>query len=336
MINVGIIGLGFMGTMHLKNYIENNQSKVIALCDLNKKRINGEELEAGNVEIGKGEIDFSKFKKYEKIDDIINDKDIDLIDICLSSNMNADVSERAMKAGKNVLCEKPMAMTLEEGRKMLAAYKAEKVLLMVAHCMRFWPEYIYLAETVQNKNLGALKSLFLSRLVAYPFYSTEGWLLDEKKSLGAIFNLHIHDVDYLVSLFGKPKNVVSQGVYEIGKGCSHVVTQYFYDDIPVVTALGGWMMPATFDFNMSYTAIFEKGTLIYNNSADTTLTMFTDEKKSKIENLPSGDGYSREIAYFLDCIKKGNKPELCMPESTFESLEVVFEELRYIKEQSFA
>ena len=262
MINIGIIGLGFMGTMHLKNYMKNNKSKVVALCDLNEKRISGEEFASGNIEIKDDErIDFSRFKQYKNIDDIILDKDIDVIDICLPTNMNADVAIKAMEADKNVLCEKPMALTVEEGSNMLKTAKDKKVTLMIAHCLRFWPEYVYLTQITQNKGLGRLHSLFLSRLVSYPLYSYENWLLDEK-SIGTILIHHIHDVDYLVSLFGKPKSLTSQGVYEKGKGYLHVVTQYFYDHIPVVTAVGGWMMPATFGFNMGYTAIFEKGTLI--------------------------------------------------------------------------
>ena len=332
MINVGIIGLGFMGMMHLKNYIKNDKARVIALCDSNKKRTKGEEIAGGNIEIGEEKIDFSKFKQYENIDEIIEDKKIDVIDICLPTDMNADVAIRAMKEGKNVLCEKPIAMTVEEGGKMLEVAEEEKVTLMVAHCLRFWPEYIYLRETIQNKSLGKLQSLFLSRHVSHPLYSTENWLLNEDRSNGAILNLHIHDVDYLVSLFGKPKGLTSHGAYKEGEGYSHVVTQYFYDDIPVVAAVGGWLMPATFGFNMSYNAIFEKGTLIYNSSADPTLMKLTDEKKSKIENILHGDGYAREIDYFLDCIQKGNKPEKCMPYSALKSLEVVLEELNYIKE----
>jgi len=332
MINVGIIGLGFMGMMHLKNYIKNDKARVIALCDLNKKRTKGEELAGGNIEIGEEKIDFSKFKQYENIDDIIEDKNIDVIDICLPTDMNSDVAIRAMKEGKNVLCEKPIAITIEEGEKMLEVAEEEKVTLMIAHCLRFWPEYIYLRETIQNKSLGKLQSLFLSRHVSRPAYSSENWLLSEKRSDGAILNLHIHDVDYLVSLFGKPKRITSQGVYKEKEGYSHVATQYFYDDVPVVSAVGGWIVPATFGFNMSYNAIFEKGALIYNSSADPTLMKLTDEKKSMVENILHGDGYAREIDYFLDCIQKGNKPEKCMPSSSLESLEVVFEELNYIKE----
>jgi len=332
MINVGIIGIGFMGIMHLKNYLKNDKARVIALCDSNKLRTRGEELAGGNIEIDEEKIDFSKFRQYENIDDIIENKNIDTIDICLPTDMNPDVAIRAMKKGKNVLCEKPIALTVEEGKKMLEVAEEEKVTLMIAHCVRFWPEYIYLRETIQNKSLGGIQGLFLSRYVSRPTYSSDDWLLNEKRSRGAMFNLHIHDVDYLVSLFGKPKRITSQGVYKEKEGYSHVAAQYFYDDAPVVSVIGGWIMPATFGFNMSYIAIFEKGTLIYNSSESPALMKLTDEEKSMIENILPGDGYSREIDYFLDCIQKGIKPEKCMPCSSLESLEVLLEELNYIKE----
>jgi predicted dehydrogenase len=331
MINIGIIGLGFMGSMHLNNYLKNDKSRVVAVCDLDESRASGEKNISGNIDIDRDEkIDFSRFKQYRDISDIVSDKDIDVIDICLPTDITADTAIKAMEAGKNVLCEKPMALTLEEGSRMIKTAREKKVILMIAHCIRFWPEYIYLTQVIKNKDLGKLNSLFLSRLVSHSSYSYDNWLLDEKKSKGAILNLHIHDVDYLVSLFGKPKSLMAQGFYEKDKGYSHVVAQFNYDQVPVVTAVGGWMMPATFEFKMGYTAIFEECTLIYDSSANPTLIKLTDEEELTIEGLPSGDGYSREIDYFLECILKGNEPGLCTPESTLESLEVVHEEINSI------
>lgn len=332
MINVGIIGLGFMGKIHLKSYMENEKSRVVALCDLNKERIGGDDSPLGNIQPNVREkIDFSQFKLYVNIDEIISDKSIDVIDICLPSDMNAEVAIKSMKAGKNVLCEKPIALTIEEGRRIIETARTEKVIFMVAHVIRFWPEYMYLTKIIQDKTLGKLQSLLFSRLISHPTYSQGNWLLDEKRSGGAIFNLHIHDVDYLVSLFGKPKSVVSQGIYEKGKGYSHVVTQYFYPEIPVVTAVGGWMMPEGFAFTMSFNAIFERGALIYDSSSIPTLIEITDGRKSLVNDLLPGDGYSREIDYFLECVDRGVEPELCMPESNLDSLEVVMDELNYLK-----
>ncbi|MCL5986124.1 MAG: Gfo/Idh/MocA family oxidoreductase [Actinobacteria bacterium] len=332
MLKVGIVGFGNMGALHLNNYLTNYNCKVIALCDLEDERISGEKFFSENIKTSNiTKLNFGSFRKYNDIDAIINDKDIDIIDICLPAYLNAEVAIKAMKAGKHVICEKPMANTLKEAKQMLDTAREEKVILMIAQHVRFQIENIYLKNIIKSERLGKLNSLLLSRIGPIPLYSWENWLLDEKKSGGAILNAHIHDTDFIVSLFGKPQKVFTVGVYSKDTGgFSHIITQYLYPDIPIITSVGGWMMPDSFEWKVSYNAIFEKGVLYYDNHLNPNLIEFTDKKRLTIEHRFIQDGYKGEIDYFIDCVKNNKWPAECSPESTYESLQVVFDEINFV------
>lgn len=342
MIKVGIAGLGIMGLLHLNYHLENDNCKVTAICDVDEKKITSEKYFTDFLNAKVKKLDLDKLIKYKNIEKIITDKNIDVIDICLPVDLHADIAIKAMNSGKHVLCEKPMTNNVDDAKKMVEVAENEGVTLMIGYQTRFWPEYIYLRETIQSERLGKLFSLSLSRIAPHPL-SDRGWLLEEEISKGAILDVHIHDTDFLVSLFGKPQKVISQGFYKKSSGgYSHVLTQYFYKDVPIVNATGGWMAPESFGFNVSYSAMFEKGVIEYKyyclNSLKTTLIEYIGKKKIVKEKLniePNflGDVYKREIDYFVDCVQNNKKPEECMPESTLKSLEVLFKEIDYIKKE---
>ena len=81
---------------------------------------------------------------------------------------------------------------------------------------------------------------------------------------GAILDLHIHDTDFVQHCFGKPKAVFSRGYSRPTNAIDHVLTHYLYDDVPLVTAEGGWAMTPGFGFQMQYTVNFERATAVFD------------------------------------------------------------------------
>jgi len=259
---VGIIGIGMMGSTHLDAYSKLDNAEVVAVADLIAERREGRATVGGNVEgQSQGGIDFSAFRKYDEGMKLIADPEIDLIDICLPTPLHADYAIAALASGRHVLTEKPFARTSEQGMRLVAAAKESKGLLMCAMCMRFWPGWTWLKERIDDQAYGKVLAAQFRRMTSHPggsFYS------DGEACGGAILDLHIHDADFIQYCFGRPQGVFSRGYARDTSHIDHVTTHYLYDDIPLVTAEGGWALQPGFGFEMQYTVNFEQATAVFD------------------------------------------------------------------------
>lgn len=333
MLRVGIVGAGSMGKVHSDVYANlGNIAVLTSICDIDKDK-------AEKIAIPKGakSFDLNEFGNFLK--------SVDMVDICLPTYLHLEYTSKAAKAGKHVLCEKPMALNLKEADKMIEVTNKAKVKFMIAQCIRFWPEYVVLKEFVDKRKLGRLKNLFLSRLSPMPTWGYNKWFSNPKISGGAVLDLHIHDTDFILYLLGIPESVYSKGT--INKiGLSHIYTSFNYKNIAVISE-GGWDMPSTFPFNMSYTAIFEDGVLSFSLRQNPILVCYMNGKetftpkipKPKVKdasmetqaNISNLGAYFNEIKYFVECIKKGVNPKIVTPKDARESIRTVLSEIESVK-----
>jgi len=335
MVKVGILGVGFMGTMHFNTYRAYRRAKVVALSDVDPKKLAGDWSSiAGNIEDARmAAVDLSGISPYAKPADLFKDASVDVVDITLPTYLHAKYAVAALKAGKHVICEKPMALTLADCDKMIAAAKAARRQLMIAHCIRFWPEYQVLKQIIDSKEYGKALSATFWRKSLTPTWSWEGWLMAEQRSGGAVVDLHIHDTDFVNYLFGVPKAVYSRGVVgAVTKSAvDHVVTHYVYERGPVVVAEGGWAMAPGFGFTHGFCVVLQKATVEHDGKTGTPLTVHPLEGKSFKPRVAKGDGYIGELRYFIDCIASGKKPTLVTTRDARNALKVCLAEARSVK-----
>lgn len=265
---------------------------------------------------------------------------VDAVDVCLPTDLHCATSVAAMRAGKHVFCEKPMALTVEEAEQMVSAAEESGRHLMIGHCIRFWPEYALLKQTVDDGRLGRLTSLNLTRYGAFPSWSAENWLADEARAGGGALDMHIHDTDFALFLFGKPDSMVSNGTVD-ARGVSQIFTTLRYG--PTIVHLeGGWNLPAGTPFKMAFRAIFERGAMIMDGGP---LTVYEDGKEPRIPefqamkaegggNISDLGGYYHELAYFVERVNSGLPLETVTPQSSLLSLATALEEIRMAKEGS--
>ena len=139
-VNVAVVGLGFMGVTHLRAYLEAQGARFVAVCDAVRLPVNGVlQGVAGNIKKSDDINLGPKVKVYRKLEEVLADPDVELVDICTPTPLHPEQAIAALGAGKNVLCEKPLARTSASGRDILRALKAAPGFLMPAMCMRFWP-----------------------------------------------------------------------------------------------------------------------------------------------------------------------------------------------------
>jgi len=327
MLKVGVIGGGFTGDMHSQCYKAlSHRCEIKGIVDVNPER--SKELE-----------EKFKVKIYRDAQELIDEKDVNIIDVCLPTYLHKEYALKAARAGKHVLCEKPIALTVKDGEEMVKATKKAKVKFMIAHVIRFWPEYVYLKNLVKRRKLGRLRSITLTRLSPRPIWSWQNWMQQPEKSGGAFTDLHIHDTDFFLYLLGWPKKISSHAV-KSKHGWDHVFSTFYYRNGAIASLEAGWDMPDNYPFTMAFTANFEKGTVEYNSRHNIFNIYKTGGKikshrfanevtaEGSIGNVASPGGYIKEIEYFLDLCSGKKVSKIITSEDAVMSLRLIQEELK--------
>lgn len=326
MTRVGIVGLGCMGRTHFGCYKALEGVEVAALCDSNEDTFKKAGA-ASNISGAEAALDLSGIELYSDFDRMLAQAKLDAVSICLPTFMHAEYSKKALAAGVNVLCEKPMSISVAQCDEMVDAAKKSGKMLMIGHCIRFWPEYAKTKEIMDSGEYGNVMAASFERLSHTPGWSWKGWLLDGSESGGAVLDLHIHDSDFVQYAFGMPGAVSSRAVKGPSKGYDHIVTQYIYDDDKVVTAEGGWMMTPSFGFRMSFDVTLEKAIVAFDCTREKPFTICPRDGDAFTPELAPGDGYSQEIAHFMKAVQGEQVPEVLTPEQSRDSVRLVEAEI---------
>ncbi|HAI13690.1 MAG TPA: gfo/Idh/MocA family oxidoreductase [Phycisphaerales bacterium] len=331
MVRIGVLGLGTMGNTHLDAYGKIADANIVAVCDIDPDVLSGKNKTEGNIEgQAKGAFDLQspELKKFTDGMEMINDPDIDMIDICLPTPEHIRYAVAALNAGKHTFMEKPLARTVADTQQLIDATANAKGLNMCALCMRFWPQWVWLKEQVEKQTFGKVLSATFKRVASHP---GRGFYLNGGECGGAALDLHIHDTDFVKYLFGMPKSVISQGYSKETTAVDHLSTQYIYDDIPLVTAEGGWSMTDGFGFQMLYTVNFEKATAVFDIGKPEPLMLHQVDKESVAVTCEPEMGYYHEIKYFLECVKNNTMPSHATFADAAESVKIVLAEVQSVQ-----
>jgi predicted dehydrogenase len=329
MVRVGILGMGMMGWFHATRHLKHPNAELAAIADISPERLEAKEAVAGNLAADGTPVDLAAVARYTDASQLIAEADVDIVDVCLPTFLHARYTVEALEAGHHVLCEKPMALTLEEADRMIAAARQADRRLMIAQCIRFWPEFVFLRQAVRDGRFGKLLSLNMFRMGGRPIWSWENWFLDPARSGGTSHDLHIHDVDYVNDLLGPPDQIQATARKTGATGSYDVIHAiYNYAGGPQVHIHGGLSM-AQIPFNHGFDAWFERGFIRFDGQSDPTLQVFDDlvHVQPRPAEFEKGDAYANEIAYFITCVEKGQPPAACPPESARASLGLVKKEI---------
>ena len=198
-LKIAVIGVGSISQLHIQGYLKNKDCELYAFCDINEERLR---------QMG---------EKYG-VERIYTDKDemlracpeIDAVSVCTWNSAHAECTIAALNAGKNVLCEKPMAMNAAEAEAMYDAAKKSGKLLMIGFVRRFGNDCSIAKEFIDAGNFGEIyygKATYLRRAGA-----PGGWFGDSSRSGGGpLIDLGVHVIDLTRYLAGNPKPVSVYG-----------------------------------------------------------------------------------------------------------------------------
>jgi len=313
-MRIAVLGLGFMGGTHVKAWRQIPGAELAAVASPDERRLSGDLTGvAGNLG-GTGEkLDFSTVTKYRRAEDAVRDSGVDAVDICLPTDLHERIAVSALRSGKHVLVEKPMALDGAAAGRMIDEAARHGRILMAAQVVRFIPAYRAAADILRSGRLGAVRSAIFRRRCAAPAWSA--WLSDPSRSGGGVFDLLIHDIDYCLHAFGRPEAVSASGYEDLPRGIDWILAQFRYPSIGAMAVSGGWHHPAAFPFSMEFTIVADGGTLEFDSAGAPLAEYGADGLRHPVD-VPDLDGYREELAYFLECASRGQQPLRCPPEES--------------------
>ena len=312
-MKVALAGMGGMGKNHFNIYRKFDDIEFVAGCDIRTEITD----------------DFaSKYpdmKFYNDFEKMLEEVKPDVVDICTPTYLHAEHSVAALRRGIHVICEKPMALSSTETQAIVEEAAKSGKSFMAAHVVRFMRAYVYLAEAIKSQKHGKLLKLQLRRISGTPTWSWDNWFLDKARSGHVVLDLMIHDIDFMQSVLGQPKDIVGAH-YEYNNLTNYASAVYLYDGCSV-SIESGWFKSNP-PFTADYFALFENGYIILkdgqvNDNGEIQELAQNDMIKSSGINISNVDGYAGECRYFIDCIKEDRKPDFVTPESSAAAVKLV-------------
>jgi len=264
------------------------------------------------------------------IDVVLADQDINIISVCTPTPTHADIAIRALQAGKNVLLEKPIALTVDDGLAIQSAATESGRILMVAQVVRFFKGYRLLRQDAQSGALGKILSARACRLATKPDWAP--WLDDESQSGGVVVDFSIHDFDQMNLFLGEPVAVTCRSQGRLGP----FETTIEYRAGGIGQVLGYTDLPKGVPFASSIELIGSNGIAEYHFSAglptdqpgigeprsDVSTYRLNRTDSATSLSLEGDEPYTQEVEYFLRAVRAMQPPEYSPTASAIAALEV--------------
>ncbi|KMM37175.1 Gfo/Idh/MocA family protein [Guptibacillus hwajinpoensis] len=279
-LQVGVIGCGSIAQhRHLPEYAANKQIEVAAVCDIVKTRADEIAALYGAV-------------SYESVEELLQNKEINAVSVCTPNYLHAPISIAALKAGKHVLCEKPMATSREDAEQMIEAARESGKKLMIAHNQRFVPSHAKAREILASGEVGKVYSF----RTAFGHPGPEAWSVDgkdswffekEKAFIGAMGDLGVHKTDLI-------RYVLGEEIVEVGSFVETSAKEFAtVDDNAVCILKSESGIIGTLAASWAYTAKEDNSTIIYAEKA--ILRLEDDPVNSLVVQYQTGEIVKYEL-----------------------------------------
>ena len=279
-LGIGIIGFGFMGRTHAAGY----RAAAAAGLPVALRAVTG----PPGVETPEGAV------RLPDAAAILAREDIDAVSICTYTDSHVELGRAALAAGKHVLVEKPVALQSAEVARLIGSAAPSGLICMPALCMRFWPGWPWLRERVLAGTFGAVRAAEFTRLSSHPDWGA-AFYGSPARSGSALFDLHIHDVDFIRWCFGHPVSVAAAGSIEDVRG------SYGYSGPERVEARGAWLPDPATRFSMRYAVRFEEAEVRFDSTEPAPLAVLRGGRREDIL-LPAGSAYDAEVRHFVELV----------------------------------
>jgi predicted dehydrogenase len=322
-MNIGLIGCGGISGVHIPAHVDYPSANIIAVCDLLEEAMARATAKI-TAKPGHGEQVAVLPKSYTDYHELLADPEVEIVDICLPTDLHAPVAIAAFAAGKHVICEKPMALTVADCDRMIDAAERAGRHLYIGQCIRLWPEYVAMMQLVESGQYGKLTSAFLQRISPFP----GGWFADPVRSGGAMFDLHIHDTDFIAYYFGMPTEVNVRGT-EDARGVNYVMAEFRYPTHRMIYAEGG-DVAGPYPFQMGFRVMLEDATIEWHYPT-LKLTVYPNGGAPYEPELHPLEGHAFLLNHFLDCLAKNAPSDVITPFQARETIRLLHLEIESVR-----
>lgn len=315
MLKFGLLGAGFAGRVHAAALAQIDGVQLVAIADANAQAAS---------ELAKAH----HARVYETIADLIEAPDIEVIAVCLPTFLHESCVLLAAAEGKHIICEKPLALSRAEANRMAEAVDSAGVHFMVAQVLRFWPEYSVIKNLLNDEALGQPLIAFASRLEEP---RKVDWIKDPTLSGGAALDLHIHDLDFLYSLFDLPQAVYAIGQQSKTGAWDHLFTSLDFGNVKGV-AEASYMMPRRHPLSVEFRLVCTEGSVEYRSRSvggdeirEQTLSeliMYRPNQPPEYLDKPDVNGYLAEIEYFVSALNQDSAPAIATMAEALDVLDI--------------
>ena len=304
MLKVAILGFGFMGKAHANAYERIANIEVVAIGGCREERLR----------------DWNGHRSPRFVlnaADVLKIPGIDILDICLPTFLHEEFVIRGAQRGMHVICEKPLAFSASAVDRMFAAVEAAGITFMVAQVLRFFPHYAKSRQLTKGGDLGNIFFASASRLSRFPNWAS--WFREPQKSGGAVFDLLVHDVDYMVDLLGLPDAVYATGLQSDSGSWDHVASLLSFGNRKV-SLEASYKLPESWPFSSRLRLMGTAASLEYEfrvpgnvdtlNHAQHSLVLYPNSGKSADIPVEDVDPYYAELRHFVEAVENKTQPSL--------------------------
>jgi predicted dehydrogenase len=312
-MKVGIAGVGFMGSTHAAGWAKTNAEIVGFTAETEQEA----QLLADQFGV----------RAYPDFEALLSDAEV--VDICTPTHLHNEMVMQAAAQRKDVICEKPLARTFDQAAEMVKACRDAGVMLLVAHVVRFFPEYALAKAAVNEGQIGRPGVLRLSRGSFRPKKPVGNWFLDEDKSGGILMDLMIHDFDYARWIAGEVESVFAK---KVSTGHPDAPVDYGlailkHKSRAISHIAGAWAYPPP-TFRTHIELAGEKGLIEFDSDATApieSLLMRTSQGDAPDVGLPSSptseSPYTTQIKEFYSALQ-GGEPARVSPEDGLVAVQI--------------
>jgi predicted dehydrogenase len=325
-LRVAVIGFGFMGRTHARNILNSSLMQLTAIVD---NRIDTAGRVSGNIDTGEipAEV-LAGISKYDHVESCFAAELLDAVFVCVHTVSHYEMAMKALKHGLHVFIEKPFVLSVEEGEALIAEARIRNLKLSVGHVVRYMPAYVKLHELYRDHTYGKLKYISMTRFSGIPSWGEwDRFRKDFGASGGGLFDLVIHDIDFLQYMLGTPDRVESTSVPGLLSNHDYVSACWYYDRTDAfVKVEGGLTFHSKFPFEAAFKVSFEAASVAWSSSDGHEMKIADNETLRTVALHDANEGYAAEAEKFAASIIHNDTPA-CVAESALDTIKLCYKHI---------
>ena len=294
-LTVGLLGAGMIAGVHAQAYRDSPGVRLVAVAD----PVPGK---AGRI------ADRHDAKAVPDLGALL-ELGVDVVDVCTPPTAHADATIAALRAGRHVLCEKPITRTMDEARRVLAAAEAAPGLLSIGQVARYGPDHRLARDLAASGEIGLVRMLSHSTTTSLPGWSEGGWLADPATSGGPLLDQGVHGFDYARWVIGSPAVRVHCMAADSGAGpLTYTLTTVRYENGAIAHIECGWAHPAARGFKLRAEIVGTEGRLSWDYDHMMGGVLHAREGGTEWWDVLGDREFTRELSAFFDACRTGGPP----------------------------